>query len=165
MVSILNFTKSVIPSLIFWLVAAFLLSRMMIGFSPASEFAWQLYFLFAPFGREVAVFVDAIPSWQSFSFIGCFIFFGFAAFLSWSHFEWLRTRALMTHLSLLVTLFALNDEQVFSAAASPGVEVSEAGWWPELTATHPLLIALLAALIGLCLLIHWHIISKNIVGR
>ncbi len=160
MIRTINFIRDIVPSLIFVLVAAFLSARMLIGLAPDWELSWRLYFLFAPFGREVGVFVDASPSWQSFASVACLMIFGVAVYLVSIRRDWLRTRFLTTHSSLLVTIFALNDERVFSAASSPAAIYEGSSWWPELATANPVLIALLLALAGLCLAMHWHIISR-----
>ncbi len=160
MIRTIIFARDIVPSLIFVLVAAFLSARMLIGLAPDWELSWRLYFLFAPFGREVGVFVDASPSWRSFSILAFVLFFGFAAYLASTRRDWLRARFLTTHAALLVTIFALNDERVFSAAISPAAVYEGSSWWPELATTNPVLIALLLALAGLCLAMHWHIISR-----
>ena len=160
MVRIFAAVKIIVPSLIFLLIAAFLAARMLVGLAPDSELYWRLYFLFAPFGREVGIYVDASPSWHSFSIIAGLVFLGLAASISSLRIISVRTRFVMTHASLLVTLFALNDERVFSATTSSTFGNSTANWWPDFTAAHPVLIALLLSLIGICLVIHWHVVRR-----
>ncbi len=153
-----------LPALVFWAMAAYFGSEIVVAFFPSEPFAWQMYLNFAPFWREFGVIYDR-PTLElgALVVIGCFTV-GAVCLLLVQNRHMHRARFIYYHLALLALLFGMNDERVWVSPYSNG-GASEYSLLPDFSQISPVIVWLFMGVTIACLTTHVDMISRSFRRR
>ena len=147
-----------LPAVVFFAIASFFASRILIAFFPSEPFSWQAFLALAPLLREFGVLYPASTLANGMLVTGGFFVIGATCLLLIGFQNWRRTRFVCFHSSLLALIFSMGDEKVWTASLHGSGILIEYSIFPDFSGLGPTTVWLFFGIICACLATHRELI-------